>query len=56
MVNMRARGSGGIRRGKSAALADARPGSSEVDRRGQRRANDEFVVGVRTRRRYRQHN
>jgi hypothetical protein len=54
MADMRARGSGGIRRGQGMALADARSGGSDVDRRGSWRTDDEFVVGGQMRRRHRQ--
>jgi hypothetical protein len=50
MADMRAHGSGGIRRGWGAALADTRPGGSGVDRRGPQRADDKFMAGGRTRR------
>jgi hypothetical protein len=54
-VDMRARGSGGIRCGRGTALADTRPSGSGVDIRGLRRADDKFAVGGRTWRRHRQH-
>ena len=54
MADMRARGSGGIRHGQGTALADARPGGSDVDRRGSWRTDDEFMVGEQMRRRHRQ--
>jgi hypothetical protein len=54
MADKRARRSSGIRRGQGAALADARPSGSDVDRRGPRRADDEFAAGGRTCRRHRQ--
>jgi hypothetical protein len=56
MADMRARGSGEIRRGQGVALADVRSGGSDMDRRGPRRVDDEFAVGGRTRHRHRQHN
>jgi hypothetical protein len=48
MADMRARGSGAIRCGRSMTLADERLSGSGVDIRGPRRADDEFVVGERT--------
>jgi hypothetical protein len=50
-ADMRARGSGGIRCGRGTARAGARPGGSDVDIRGPRRADDEFAVSGRTWRR-----
>jgi hypothetical protein len=44
MADMRARGSGGIQREQGAALPDARPGGSDVDRRGPRLADGRGAV------------
>jgi hypothetical protein len=52
MPDMRARGSGGIWRGQGAALAGARLGGSDVDRRGPWWVDDEFAAGGRTRHRH----
>jgi hypothetical protein len=55
MPDMQARVSGGIWRGHGVALADARPGGSDVDKRGPRMADDKFATDRRTQRCHRQH-